>query len=98
MDDFLGDKILKEYMNGLSKDEIISNLQISENTYNYWEKINKSELKRINQFLEKQKLKNVLKIKTIPELEFDSDDDDITIHHNKFLHKEENKKRWNPCT
>lgn len=89
MDDLLGDKILKEYMNGLTKDEIINHLQISENTYNYWQKINKNELKRINHFLEKQKLKNVLKIKTIPDLEFDSDDDDITIHHNKFSHKEQ---------
>lgn len=86
MDKHLGDVILNEYMTGSSKTDIITKLQIPESTFNYWEKINKTELKRVDQYIEKQKLKEILKIKTVP---IDSDDEDIPpTHHNKFFHKE----------
>ena len=62
MDQHLGDKILEKYMNGRSKQDIIHTLKISENTFNYWEKINKNELARVDEYLEKQRLKQVLKI------------------------------------
>lgn len=94
--DNLGDHILQEYIKGVSRDDIIEKLNISEQIYTSWEKINKSELSRIDEILEKRRLNKKLKIKTIPIIDSDCDEsDDDTTHHNtqsthprQFLKKE----------
>ena len=104
MDDNLGDKILKEYMNGTSKSDIITTLNITEQIYDSWAKINKIQLKRINDYMEKQQLKSKLKIRNIPpELNFDSSDELSDIEtdsdsDNKFLHKEPGYEHYLPTT
>lgn len=77
MDQRLGDKILKEYMNGTSKKDIVQKLKISSNTFDYWEKINKNELARVDDYLERQRLKHVLKIQNVNiPVESDEEDDE----------------------
>ena len=76
MDQRLGDKILEKYMNGESKTDIMHTLNISENTFNYWEKLNKNELARVDDYLEKQRLKHALKIQSVHIPTTDSDDDE----------------------
>lgn len=76
MDQRLGDKILEKYMNGESKTDIMHTLNISENTFNYWEKLNKNELARVDEYLEKQRLKHALKIQSVYIPTTDSDDDE----------------------
>lgn len=77
MDQRLGDKILEKYMNGESKTDIMHTLNISENTFNYWEKLNKNELARVDEYLEKQRLKHALKIQSVYIPTTDSDDDEV---------------------
>lgn len=89
MDDNLGDKILSEYMKNLPKESIINNLMISEEIYNTWKKINKSELKQVDVYLQKQLLKNKLKIKTLP---VDDDDDDVEVEHVVEVHEDVDRK------
>lgn len=93
MDDNLGDKILKEYMNRTNKQDIITKLDITESIYDSWEKINKTQLKKINLYLEQKQIKSKLKIRNIPEINFDSessmdDSDADSDTDNKFLRKE----------
>lgn len=94
MDDNLGDKILKEYMNRTSKHDIITKLDITESIYDSWEKINKTQLKKINTYLEQKQMKSKLKIRNVPEINFDSDSEssavetDSDVDDNKFLRKE----------
>jgi ribosome-binding protein aMBF1 (putative translation factor) len=81
--DNLGDHILQEYIKGISRDDIIEKLNISEQIYTSWEKINKTELSRIDEILEKRRLNKKLKIKTIPIIDSECDDsEDETVHHN----------------
>lgn len=90
MDTNLGDKILREYMKQTSKEDILQKLEIDDTVYYTWLKINKTELERIDDYLQKKKLKSKLKIRNIPELndsdiESDGEDSDTS---NKFLYKE----------
>lgn len=95
MNDNLGDKILKEYMNKTSKHDIITKLNVTESIYDSWEKINKTQLKKINLYLEQKQMKSKLKIRNIPELNSDSESSTIETEtdsesdvDNKFLRKE----------
>ena len=78
--DNLGDQILQEYIKGVSKDDIMSKLNIDDYMYSSWEKINKIELKRIDAILEKKKLCKTLKIQKIPIIESDYEDSDEDVH------------------
>ncbi len=104
MDDNLGDKILKEYMNGISKSDILTKLEITEKLYDSWVKVNRAELKKVDSYLEKQQLKSKLKIRNLPELNFDSSSElssDIETDSdtdNKFLHKEPGYEHYLPKT
>lgn len=73
--DNLGDQILQEYIKGVSRDDIIEKLGITEQIYTSWEKINKTELSKIDAILEKKRLNKKLKIKNVPSL-IDSDCDE----------------------
>jgi hypothetical protein len=87
METHLGDKILKEYMKQTSKEEIIQKLNIDETMYNSWQQINKSVLDKIDEHLQKRKLRSTLKIRNIPEMDDDDEEEDSTVQ-NKFLYKE----------
>lgn len=95
MDQRLGDKILEKYMNGESKTDIIHTLNISENAFNYWEKLNKNELARVDDYLEKQRLKHVLKIQSvnIPTTDSDDDDEEVGGDDEKDVEEEEEEKK-----
>lgn len=89
MENNLGDKILKEYMKQTSKEEIIQKLEIDESMYNSWQQINKSVLDKIDEHLQKKKLRSTLKIRNVPEMNDDEDDEEEeNVVHNKFLYKE----------
>lgn len=84
----LGDRILEEYIKGITKEEILNKLNIDDHVYISWEKINRNELIKIDMILEKHKLNKTLKIKNIPLIDSDyenSDEDDnsfsITHQH-----------------
>lgn len=88
METNLGDKILKEYMKQTSKEEIIQKLEIDESMYNSWQQINKSVLDKIDEQMQKKKLRSVLKIRHVPEIDDDDDEEDEGTVQNKFLYKE----------
>jgi hypothetical protein len=90
METNLGDKILKEYMKQTSKEEIIQKLEIDESMYNSWQQINKSVLDKIDEQLQKKKLRSTLKIRNIPEIDDDDEDEEEEegVVQNKFLYKE----------
>jgi hypothetical protein len=80
-------------MNRTSKHDIITKLDITDSIYESWEKINKTQLKKINLYLEKKQMKSKLKIRNIPEINCDSDSSTIDTDpdsdmDNKFLRKE----------
>lgn len=84
----LGDQILEEYIKGTTKEEILNKLNIDDNIYSSWGKINKNELKKIDTILEKHRLNRTLKIKNIPlvDSDYENSDDDTTIvttHHHQ---------------
>jgi hypothetical protein len=91
----LGDQILEEYVKGITKEDIINKLNIDDNVYTSWEKINRNELKKIDMILEKHKLNKTLKIKNIPFTDSDYDDDDeeeeydnsFSVIHPKHSHQ-----------
>lgn len=91
----LGDHILQEYLKGTPYVDIIEKLNISDEIYMSWEKINRTELAKIDEILEKRRMNKRLKIKTIPIIESDCDDsgDDTHLIHTpppkkQFLKKE----------
>lgn len=94
MDNNLGDQILQEYIKGSSKEEIITKLDIDEYLFSSWEKINKIDLQKIDNMLEKKRLCKTLKINKIPLIESDyenSDEEAITFSpptKGQFLKKE----------
>lgn len=95
MDDHLGDKILTEFINGSTRDEIIKKFGITEKLYNAWEKINSNELQKIKNQLEKRQWKQKLKIRNIPEYYLSSDtetdeseQEQNDAYSNKFLRRE----------
>lgn len=100
--DNLGDQILQEYIKGVSRDDIIKKLNITEDIYTSWEKINRTELSKIDEILEKRRMNKKLKIKSIPLIDSECDDSDedgvggVSTHHHptsppskgQFLKKE----------
>lgn len=91
MDQRLGEKILEKYMNGMSKKDIIHTLKISEKAFNYWEKLNKHELVRVDEYLEKKRLKQVLKIQSVL-LPPDSEEEDGGGDEDDEIEEEVEKK------
>jgi len=93
--DNLGDHILQEYIKGVSKDDIIEKLNIPEQIYISWEKINKTELSKIDEILEKRRMNKKLKIKTIPIIDSDCDEsDDDVAHFNQTTHHPPSKGQF----
>lgn len=90
MDENLGDRILKEYMKKTSKPELLKKLDITESIYESWLRINRAQLKKIDLYIEQQHLKSKLKIRNLPEINFDSSEDSDTDSdtNNRFLRKE----------
>lgn len=93
--DNLGDQILQEYIKGTNRDDIIEKLKITEDIYTSWEKINRTELSKIDEILEKRRMNKKLKIKSIPiiDSECDDSDEDVIVHtpppsKGQFLKKE----------
>lgn len=87
----LGDHILQEYIKGTPFVDIIEKLNISEEIYMSWEKINRTELAKIDEILEKRRMNKRLKIKTIPIIESDCDDSGDDTH---LIHTPPSKKQF----
>lgn len=91
----LGDHILQEYLKGTPRDDIIEKLNISDEIFMSWEKINKAELSKINEILEKRRMNKNLKITTVPPLDSeDSDCNESDDNQNQSIHHRPSKKQF----